>query len=148
MQDKIKVAVVGSGYWGKNLIRNYAQLGALQAICDSNETLLGHFKTQYPDMDISVSFNEILSRKDIHGVVIATPAEKHFVIAREALLAQKHIFVEKPLVLDESEAAELIELALKNNLILMVGHLTLTLHKNCCRIWPGYCLEPHEHWSI
>jgi predicted dehydrogenase/acetyltransferase-like isoleucine patch superfamily enzyme len=123
MKNNINIAVIGSGYWGKNLIRNYLQMGALKVICDNNETLLDHFKKQYPDMDICLSINDVLSRTDIHGVVIATPAEKHFSIAHEALLAKKHVFVEKPLVLDENEALELIQLAKERNLILMVGHL-------------------------
>jgi UDP-2-acetamido-3-amino-2,3-dideoxy-glucuronate N-acetyltransferase len=117
------VAVIGSGYWGKNLIRNYAQIGALRIICDNNETVLGVFRKQYPDIEVCLTINDILPREDISGIVIATPAEKHFPIAREALLAGKHVFVEKPLVLDENEAVELIELARKNKRILMVGHL-------------------------
>ena len=123
MKNNVNVAVIGSGYWGKNLIRNYSQMGALKVICDNNETLLDHFKKQYPDTDLCLSINDVLSRTDIHGVVIATPAEKHFSIAREALLAKKHVFVEKPLVLDENEALELIQLAKESHLILMVGHL-------------------------
>jgi len=113
MTNKTNVAVIGSGYWGKNLIRNYSKLDALKVICDNNETLLEHFKNQYPTTEVCISINDVLSRNDVHGVVIATPAEKHFSIAREALLAKKHVFVEKPLVLDETEAAELITLAKK-----------------------------------
>jgi predicted dehydrogenase len=123
MKNNPGVAVIGSGYWGKNLIRNYSQIGALRMICDNNETVLDVFKKQYPDVDVCLTINDILSRKDIQGVVIATPAEKHFSIAREALLAGKHVFVEKPLVLDEAEALELIELAKQNKCVLMVGHL-------------------------
>ncbi|MBW1894985.1 MAG: Gfo/Idh/MocA family oxidoreductase, partial [Deltaproteobacteria bacterium] len=117
------VAIIGSGYWGKNLVRNYHELGALKLICDKNETLLTQFKKQYPDVDICFALNDVLSRKNINGVVIATPAETHFTIARETLLAGKHVYVEKPLVLREEEAEELISLAEKKNLILMVGHL-------------------------
>ena len=123
MKNITGVAVIGSGYWGKNLIRNYAQIGALKMICDNNETVINVFQKQYPDVEVCLTINDILPRKDIAGVVIATPAEKHFTIAREALLAGKHVFAEKPLVLDEEEAAELIELAKKNKRILMVGHL-------------------------
>jgi len=117
------VAVIGSGYWGKNLVRNYHKLGALKLICDKNETLLAQFKKQYPDVDICFALNDVLSRKNIKGVVIATPAETHFTLAREALSAGKHVYVEKPLVLREQEGEELIFLAEKKNLILMVGHL-------------------------
>ena len=117
------IAVIGSGYWGKNLVRNYHQIGALKLICDKREEVLAQFKSQYPDVDTCMALNEILSRDDIEGLVIATPAETHYAIAREALLAQKHVYVEKPLVLDESEALELIDLAERQNRTLMVGHL-------------------------
>jgi len=117
------IAVVGSGYWGKNLVRNYHRLGALNTICDQNETLLAHFKKKHPDVKTCLAFNEVLGCKDIQGIVIATPAETHFRLAREALLADKHVFVEKPMVLVEEEAETLISLAGKNNLTLMVGHI-------------------------
>ena len=116
-------AVIGSGYWGKNLIRNYHGLGALRMICDKNETVLAAFKAQYPDVDTCIALNEVLSNGNVKGVVIATPAETHFRIAREALLAGRHVYVEKPLVLDENEGAELIKLARECQLVLMVGHL-------------------------
>jgi len=117
------VAVVGSGYWGRNLVRNYHALGALRLICDKNETLLAHFQQQYPGVEVCLSLQSVLDREDIHGVVIATPAETHFRLAREALLAGKHVYVEKPLVLDEGEARELIGIAEDRRLTLMVGHL-------------------------
>jgi UDP-2-acetamido-3-amino-2,3-dideoxy-glucuronate N-acetyltransferase len=117
------IAVVGAGYWGKNLIRIYAQLGALRLICDQNETLLETFQDRHQGLDTCVAFNDLLLRDDIEGVVIATPAETHFTLAREAILADKHVCVEKPLVLYEDEAEELIELAAARNRVLMVGHL-------------------------
>ena len=117
-----QIAVIGSGYWGKNLVRNYANLGALKLICDKNETILEGFRQEY-QVDTCLALNDVLVKKDIHGVVIATPAETHFGIAREALLAQKHVYVEKPLVLKEDEAEELIRIAQDKKLTLMVGHL-------------------------
>jgi UDP-2-acetamido-3-amino-2,3-dideoxy-glucuronate N-acetyltransferase len=117
------IAVIGTGYWGKNLVRNYAKLRALRMICDKNETVLAQIKKQYPDVDICLSLHDVLARKEIQGVVIATPAETHFTIAREALLAGKHVYVEKPLVLVEREAEELINIAHSGRRILMVGHL-------------------------
>jgi UDP-2-acetamido-3-amino-2,3-dideoxy-glucuronate N-acetyltransferase len=81
------------------------------------------FKVQYPDIDTCLALNGILSRNDIQGVVIGTPAETHFRLAREAMLAGKHVYVEKPLVLDENEAQELITHASDLDRILMVGHL-------------------------
>ena len=117
------VAVVGTGYWGKNLVRNYHDLGVLRLICESNETLLDHFGQLYPNVETCLAFNDVLSRGDIDCVAIATPAETHYNLAREALTAGKHVYVEKPLVLDEHEAADLIDLAREKRLILMVGHL-------------------------
>ena len=119
----INIAVIGSGYWGKHLIRNFWALGVLHSICDSNETLLAQFKEQYPSVNACLAFNEILSDENIGGVAIATPAETHFSLAREALLAGKHVFVEKPLTLDEGDAERLIKLARQKGLTLMVGHL-------------------------
>ena len=118
-----KIAVIGSGYWGKNLVRNYHQLGALSLICDKNEDVLAQFKEQYPDVGTCLALNDILSDPEIDGMAIATPAETHFRLAQEALLAGKHVYVEKPLVLEEKEAIELIALSKRQNLILMVGHL-------------------------
>jgi len=117
-----QIAVIGSGYWGKNLVRNYANLGALKLICDKNETILEGFRQQY-QVDTCLALNDVLVKKNIQGVVIATPAETHFRIAREALLAEKHVYVEKPLVLKEDEADELIKIAQDKKLTLMVGHL-------------------------
>ena len=117
------IAVVGSGYWGKNLVRNYAELGALRLICDNNEITLDQFKAKYPGVEVCLAFNEVLGRSNIQAVVIATPAETHFALAREALMAGKHVYVEKPLVLDEGEGRELIGIAEQKNLVLMVGHL-------------------------
>jgi UDP-2-acetamido-3-amino-2,3-dideoxy-glucuronate N-acetyltransferase len=123
MTLQAKVAVIGSGYWGKNLVRNYHELGALKLICDKNETVLAGFKKQFPGVDTCLALNDVLSRKDIDGVVIATPAETHYTLAREALLANKHVYVEKPLVLDEREGEDLIGLAAEKKRVLMVGHL-------------------------
>ena len=117
------VAVIGSGYWGNHLVRNFYQLGALKLICDKNETLLAQYREQYPAVETCLALHDVLSNADISGIVIATPAETHYVVARESLLAGKHVFVEKPLVLLEEHAAELIALAQAQNRILMVGHL-------------------------
>ena len=117
------IAVIGSGYWGKNLVRNYYNIGVLKLICDKNPDLLSQYNEQYPDVETCIALNEVISRDDIEGLVIATPAETHYTIAKEGLLAGKHVYVEKPLVLDEEEGEELIELASTQNKTLMVGHL-------------------------
>ncbi len=127
------IAVIGSGYWGRNLVRNYHALGALRLICDRNEMLREALRLQYPGVESCMAYNEVLTRGDIDGVVIATPAETHYTLAREALLAGKHVYVEKPLVLRESEAGELVELAGAGGLVLMVGHL-LQYHPGFVRL--------------
>jgi UDP-2-acetamido-3-amino-2,3-dideoxy-glucuronate N-acetyltransferase len=119
----LSIALIGSGYWGKNLVRNFHQLGALKLICDKNETILDSFKEQYPDVETCLALSDVLRRDDIQGVVIATPAETHFTLGREALLASKHVFVEKPLALTEQEGQQLVQLADEKQLTLMVGHI-------------------------
>jgi len=121
----INVAVVGSGYWGKNLVRNFNELSALHTICDSNPETLRCFKEKYPDKEFQTSLEIVLQNPDIDAVVIATPAETHFELTKKTLLAGKHAFVEKPLALVVSEAEELQKLALNRNLKLMVGHILL-----------------------
>jgi UDP-2-acetamido-3-amino-2,3-dideoxy-glucuronate N-acetyltransferase len=117
------IAVVGTGYWGRNLVRVHHRLGALRLICDKDESLLARFKEQYPGVEICLAFKDVLENPDVRAVVIATPAETHFSLAREALLAEKHVYVEKPLALDPQEAEELVSLADGRRRILMVGHL-------------------------
>jgi UDP-2-acetamido-3-amino-2,3-dideoxy-glucuronate N-acetyltransferase len=121
--EDLKIACVGAGYWGKNLIRNFDQLGVLSLICDTDDALRSAFEEQYPAARFCCSFSEVLSDPSIDAVVIATPAEKHFTLAREALLAGKHVFVEKPLALDVREGEALITLSEKTAKTLMVGHI-------------------------
>ena len=117
------VAVIGSGYWGRNLVRNYHNLGALKVISDTDSTVLGQFAKQYPDVETCLTLEQALLHKDVQGVVIATPAETHYLLARQALMAGKHVYVEKPLVLKNAEGRELIKLAEEQQRVLMVGHL-------------------------
>lgn len=117
------IAVIGSGYWGKNLVRNYHDIGALKLVCDRDDLALSQFKAQYPGVETCIAPNDVIIREDIQGVVIATPAETHYTIAKEAILSGKHVYVEKPLVLHEEEAIELIDLSTAHNKTLMVGHL-------------------------
>ena len=118
-----RIAVVGAGYWGKNLVRNFATLGALEAICDPDtmqaETLAETYRisTTYTD------FEDVLENDSINGVAIATPATAHGLMVRQALLAGKDVYVEKPLCLSETEASELVALSKDCGRILMVGHL-------------------------
>jgi UDP-2-acetamido-3-amino-2,3-dideoxy-glucuronate N-acetyltransferase len=118
-----KVAVIGAGYWGKNLVRNFHSLGVLGLIVDPNPTIQERMTQDYPGIKIRDSYTEALSDPDIRGVAIATPAETHGVMIQEAVLAGKDVYVEKPLCLSESEGRTLIQLAAEKKQILMVGHL-------------------------
>ena len=118
-----RIAVVGTGYWGKNLVRNFHELHALAAVCDSDDERLRAIGEQYPGPQVTTSYGEILRDATIQGVVIATPAETHAALVREALLAGKDVLVEKPLCLSVEEGRTLVELARERQRILMVGHL-------------------------
>lgn len=117
------VAVVGCGYWGKNLVRNFAQLGALRTMCDADPSALESLKSSFPGVKTETDFAELLRDDCIRGVVIATPAASHYSMARQALLAGKDVFVEKPLALKVQEGEELVDLSEQTGRILMVGHL-------------------------
>jgi UDP-2-acetamido-3-amino-2,3-dideoxy-glucuronate N-acetyltransferase len=117
------VAIIGTGYWGKNLVRNFYEIGALKIICDKNEHTLQEFKCKYPELETAKDIGHILCRKDIDGIIIATPAEKHYALAKRAILAAKNVYVEKPLALTETEGEELIRLSEESSVVLMVGHI-------------------------
>ncbi len=119
----MKISVIGSGYWGKNLVRNFHALNALHGICDSNPDTLALFKNDYPDVELSVSFSEVINDSGVTGVAISTPAVTHAALAKEALLAGKDVYVEKPLCLSEKEGIELNRIAREEGRILMIGHL-------------------------
>jgi UDP-2-acetamido-3-amino-2,3-dideoxy-glucuronate N-acetyltransferase len=124
-QYKSAIAVVGSGYWGRNHVRNFYQLGALSLVCDENPDALKAVAEQYPGIEVVDSFEEALSRPEIRGVVIATPAESHHVLAKRALAAGKDVLVEKPLALNVNDGWDLVNAASQNGAILMVGHILL-----------------------
>jgi UDP-2-acetamido-3-amino-2,3-dideoxy-glucuronate N-acetyltransferase len=117
-----KVAVVGCGYWGRNLVRNFAELGALAAVCDPDQAHLDEMRGLH-GVSGSQSFSDILSDEDVRAVAIAAPASQHFALAKEAILAGKDVFVEKPLALRVEDGEELVDLAKKRSCVLMVGHL-------------------------
>lgn len=118
-----KIGLVGGGYWGKNLIRVFYELGVLKEIYDENKTLKEIYQKKYPELRFTMDFNHILFNPEINGVIISTPAVTHYNLAKESLLAGKDVFVEKPLALKVKEAEELINTAERKNLILMVGHI-------------------------
>ncbi|HUK60485.1 MAG TPA: Gfo/Idh/MocA family oxidoreductase [Stellaceae bacterium] len=120
-QRTIRIAVVGAGYWGKNLVRNFAELGALAAIADPDRAAAGSLAERHRAP--LLPYAEVLRSPDIAGVAIAAPASLHAELARAALEAGKHVFVEKPLALDIGEAEGLCTLAHSRGRTLMVGHL-------------------------
>jgi UDP-2-acetamido-3-amino-2,3-dideoxy-glucuronate N-acetyltransferase len=118
-----KIAVVGAGYWGKNLVRNFQALGALGMIVDPSPVIQERMAQDYPGVKLTDSYADALNDPEIGGLAIATPAETHGNLIREAILAGKDVYVEKPLCLSESEGRELIQLAAEKKQLLMVGHL-------------------------
>lgn len=117
----LAIAQIGYGYWGKNLARNFAELGYLTSIVDPNPHAASAGAAACKVR--AASFEEVLADRSIHGVSIASPAEMHFAHAEAALLAGKHVFVEKPLALEVTDAEALCTLAEQRGLTLMVGHL-------------------------
>jgi len=117
------IAVVGAGYWGKNLVRNFAELGALHTICDASLSVLGGHEALPQTIARTTDFESVLSNPEIEGVVIATPAATHHGLTMRALHAGKDVFVEKPLALTASEGSQLVQLAARYERVLLVGHL-------------------------
>jgi predicted dehydrogenase len=121
----VKVAVVGLGYWGPNLLRNLGTIEDVEVVagCDKSPRRLEKAMRRFPFVsDYTTDFNTLIQRKDLDAVVIATPVESHFELAKKALLAGKDVFIEKPVTKSSEEAEELIEIAESQGLILMVGH--------------------------
>src|ERR1039457_361233 len=129
----MRIAVVGAGYWGANLIRVFSQLGVLDQICDFSPAALVRWKTQYPDVKMEGSLDAMLDNPAVDAVVIATPAECHYEMARKSLLAGKDTYVEKPLTLRCEEVEKLTILAERLGRILMVGHV-LEFHPAITRL--------------
>jgi UDP-2-acetamido-3-amino-2,3-dideoxy-glucuronate N-acetyltransferase len=120
---KKNIAVVGAGYWGKNLVRVFYELGALNTICDVDKELGSKYKLQFQNIKFIDSFKNLLNDSSLEAVAIATPADYHYQMVKEALLSKKHVFVEKPLALKVEQGEELVSLAKKQGLVLMVGHI-------------------------
>lgn len=122
-KSSVNVAVVGVGYWGKNLVRNFHELGVLSALCDAHPLAEDSCKRQYENVRFFADFKSVLSDPSIDAVALATPAITHYEMAKAALLAGKDVFVEKPLAIDVKHGEHLVELAAANGRILMVGHI-------------------------
>jgi predicted dehydrogenase len=122
---RIAVGVVGLGYWGPNLARNFDEVAQLKWICDLSPGRLGTLAARFPNARATGDFDDLLGDQDLDAVVIATPVPTHFSLARAALDAGKHVLVEKPPALKASEAEELCALAEEQDRVLMPGHLLL-----------------------
>jgi len=118
-----QIGLIGAGAWGKNHLRNLYNLGVLNCVLETSEIITKQRKTDYPDLEFVKTTDAFLAKKEIDGVVIAAPAELHYKLTKQALLAGKDVLVEKPLALNVSEGEELVKIAKENKRILMVGHI-------------------------
>lgn len=120
----LRVGVIGCGYWGPKIVRNFAELRQAQlvAVADLSEDRLRDMAVLYPELKLYTDYQSMLRTADIDAVAIATPVSTHFRIASECLIQGKHVLVEKPLVADSTQGEELVALAVRQGLTLMVGH--------------------------
>jgi predicted dehydrogenase len=127
IKKRINVGVVGCGYWGPNLIRNFRSIPDcnLKVMCDLDESRLKHLASLYPEVARETNFDRLVNNPDIDAIAVATSVRSHFPMAKACLAAGKHVLVEKPLASSSSECEELIEMARCRGLVLMVGHTFL-----------------------
>ncbi|MDH3197874.1 MAG: Gfo/Idh/MocA family oxidoreductase [Candidatus Krumholzibacteria bacterium] len=120
----LRIGVIGCGYWGPNLIRNFSHLPDSEVVicADLDAKRLEHMRLLYPHVQTTLDYKEVLARADVNAVAVATPPQAHCSLALEALAAGKHVFVEKPLALSSGEGAKMVGLAGERGLTLMVGH--------------------------
>jgi len=117
------IGLIGLGYWGKNILRNLYELKVLHTACDSSTDIIRERKKQFPDINYTDSFEELLLNPAIKAIAVSSPATTHYDIAKQSLLAGKDVFVEKPLALTAREGEELTAVAEERNCLLMVGHI-------------------------
>jgi predicted dehydrogenase len=127
MANPIRFGVIGYGYWGPNIVRNVQSVdgGEVRAICDQNPSALQRAKKTYPGLELTTEMSELLNSREIDAVAVITPVWTHFELAKRALQNGKHVFVEKPFTSTAEQAAELIELAERKKLQIMVDHTFL-----------------------
>ena len=118
-------AVVGCGLWGRNIVRNFYNLGALHSVCDLDKENLKMIQELYPEVNTTSDFDSLLANPEVVAMCIVTPSHTHFNLVKKAILAGKHVYVEKPISTSSAEALELKELAQKMDVKLLVGHLLL-----------------------
>jgi len=124
---RVRVALVGCGYWGQNLLRNFCELDEAEVlmVCDFDARSLARAQRRYPTLEVTQNFSEVILDPRVEAVVIATPVSTHYSFAKQALLAGKNVLVEKPLAQTGTEVLELIEIAERNGKSLMVDHTFL-----------------------
>ncbi|MBF0532489.1 MAG: Gfo/Idh/MocA family oxidoreductase [Candidatus Omnitrophica bacterium] len=115
--------MIGLGYWGQNILRNMAELNILHTACDTSVQILEERQKKFPGIRFTSDFNALLLNPEIKGMMIATPAVTHYELAKATLMADKDVFVEKPLALTIQQGQELVDLARERKRILMVGHI-------------------------
>ncbi len=127
MKKQITVGIIGCGYWGPLLVRNFKSLTdcQLKVVCDLNLERLKHVRALYPDIEGMTDTQQLLNDTSVDAVVIATPVKHHYSLAKAALLAGKHTFIEKPMASSSAECEELIEIAERKGLVLMIDHTFL-----------------------
>lgn len=127
MNSELNIGVVGCGYWGPNLIRNFRALSGcrVRLVCDQDENRRRHMKSLYPEVETTAKFEDLLACRSLDAVVVATPVSTHHPLALAALQAGKHVFVEKPLARSVAECEDLIRESARRGLTLMVGHTFL-----------------------
>src|SRR5690606_18913810 len=127
MSTDVRIAQVGIGYWGRNLLRNFASVSGARVVqaCDQRPNVLQQVSEQFPKVAVTDNYDDVLGNPDVDAVVVATETPTHFEMASRALKAGKHVFVEKPMAQSVAEAEALVQLAEERDLRLMVGHLLL-----------------------
>lgn len=120
-----RIAVIGCGVWGRNIVRNFYNLNVLDTVCDIDEENLNKVTQEYSGVNVTKDYNDILNNPEITGVAVVTPSHMHYKLVKAMLLAGKHVYVEKPISTVAEEAKDLTNLANERGLVLMVGHLLL-----------------------
>jgi predicted dehydrogenase len=141
----VGIAVVGAGYWGPNLIRNFSAVGHLVAVVDRDEVRLQKQRLLYPGVLYTTDIEEVLASDAVQGVALATPADSHYALAKKVIEAGKSVFVEKPLAQTVAECEDLIRLAAERTVVLMVGH---TFEFNAAVQYVEKCIEQNELGQI
>lgn len=122
---KQKIAVIGCGVWGRNIVRNFYNLNVLDTVCDIDDENLKKVTQEYDGVKITKDYNDIINNPEITAVAVVTPSHTHYKMVKAMLMAGKHVYVEKPISTVAEEALDLMNLANERGMVLMVGHLLL-----------------------